>query len=51
LLIIAPLYPQGINELQDNIFQKLLAKYLTGKSQYQALKKDLEKLSGKPRFL
>jgi hypothetical protein len=34
-----------------NVFQKLLAKYHAGKAQYQHLKKELEKLSGKPRTL
>jgi hypothetical protein len=32
--------------LRANVFQKLLAKYRTGKAQYQDLKKELEKLSG-----
>jgi hypothetical protein len=40
---------QDLNTLRTNIFQKLLAKYRVGKSQYQDLKKVLEKLSGKPR--
>jgi hypothetical protein len=33
--------------LRANVFQKLLAKYRTGKVQYQDLKRELEKLSGK----
>jgi hypothetical protein len=37
--------------VQASVFQKLLAKYSASKSQYQALKKELEKLSGKPRIL
>jgi hypothetical protein len=28
----APLFSQGINELRTSIFQKILAKYHTGKS-------------------
>jgi multidrug efflux pump subunit AcrA (membrane-fusion protein) len=35
-----------LNTLRANVFQKLLAKYRTGKAQYQDLKKELEKLSG-----
>jgi hypothetical protein len=35
---------QGLNELQASVFHKLLAKYQTGKSQYQTQKKELEKL-------
>jgi hypothetical protein len=38
-----------LNELRASVFHKLLAKYRAGKSQYQALKKELEKLSGKLR--
>jgi hypothetical protein len=33
--------------LRASIFQKLLAKYRTGKVQYQGLKRELEKLSSK----
>jgi hypothetical protein len=33
--------------LRANVFQKLLVKYRTGKVQYQDLKRELEKLSGK----
>jgi hypothetical protein len=40
-----------MNTLRANVFQKLLAKYRVGKSQYQDLKKELEKLSGRPRTL
>jgi hypothetical protein len=40
-------FPQELNTLRANIFQKLLAKYRAGKIQYQDLKKKLEKLSGK----
>jgi hypothetical protein len=39
---------QGVNELRANVFQKLLAKYRAGKARYQALKGDLEKVSGEP---
>jgi hypothetical protein len=39
-------FPQELNTLRANVFQKLLAKYRTGKAQYQDLKKELEKLSG-----
>jgi hypothetical protein len=47
-----PFYvPQDLNTLRANVFQKLLAKYHVGKSQYQDLKKELEKLSGRPRTL
>jgi hypothetical protein len=42
-------FSQDLNTLRTNIFQKLLAKYRVGKSQYQDLKKELEKLSGRPR--
>jgi hypothetical protein len=38
-----------LNKLRASVFQKLLAKYRAGKSQYQALKKEPEKLSGRPR--
>jgi hypothetical protein len=38
--MIVPSFLQGVNELQANVFQKLLAKYCTIKSQYQALKGD-----------
>jgi hypothetical protein len=44
-------FPQDLNTLRANIFQKLLAKYRVSKSQYQDLKKELEKLSGRPRTL
>jgi hypothetical protein len=37
--------------LRASIFQKLLAKYRASKIQYQGLKKELEKLSGKPKTL
>jgi hypothetical protein len=37
--------------LRASVFQKLLAKYRAGKSQYESLKKELEKLSGRPRTL
>jgi hypothetical protein len=40
-------FPQELNALRANVFQKLLAKYRTGKVQYQDLKKELERLSGK----
>jgi hypothetical protein len=40
-------FPQDLNALRANVFQKLLAKYRAGKVQYQDLKKKLEKLSGK----
>jgi hypothetical protein len=40
-------FPQELNTLRANVFQKLLAKYRTGKVQYQDLKKKLEELSGK----
>jgi hypothetical protein len=40
-------FPQELNTLRANVFQKLLAKYCAGKIQYQDLKKKLEKLSGK----
>jgi hypothetical protein len=40
---------QDLNALRTNVFQKLLAKYRVGKSQYQDLKKELEKLSGRPK--
>jgi hypothetical protein len=40
-------FPQELNALRANVFQKLLAKYRAGKVQYQDLKKELEKLSGK----
>jgi hypothetical protein len=40
-------FPQELNTLRANVFQKLLAKYRAGKTQYQDLKKELEKLSGK----
>jgi hypothetical protein len=40
-----------MNTLRANVFWKLLAKYHAGKSQYQGLKKELEKLSGRPRTL
>jgi hypothetical protein len=40
-------FPQELNTLRANVFQKLLAKYRAGKIQYQDLKKKLEKLSGK----
>jgi hypothetical protein len=43
--------PQDLNTLRANVFQKLLAKYRAGKVQYQDLKRELEKLSGKPRIL
>jgi hypothetical protein len=39
--------PQELNALRANVFQKLLAKYRAGKVQYQDMKKELEKLSGK----
>jgi hypothetical protein len=39
--------PQDLNALRANVFQKLLAKYHAGKVQYQDLKGELEKLSGK----
>jgi hypothetical protein len=42
---------QDLNTLRANVFQKLLAKYRAGKSQYQDLKKELEKLSVRPRAL
>jgi hypothetical protein len=44
-------FPQDLNTLRANVFQKLLAKYRVSKSQYQDLKKELEKLSGRPRTL
>jgi hypothetical protein len=45
---LSPFYlSQDLNALRANIFQKLLAKYCAGKAQYQDLKKELEKLSGK----
>jgi hypothetical protein len=44
-------FPQDLNTLRANVFRKLLAKYRAGKSQYQDLKKELEKLSGRPRTL
>jgi hypothetical protein len=44
-------FPQALNTLRANIFQKLLTKYRVSKSQYQDLKKELEKLSGRPRTL
>jgi hypothetical protein len=37
---------QELNVLRANVFQKLLAKYRAGKTQYQDLKRKLEKLSG-----
>jgi hypothetical protein len=37
--------------LRTNVFQKLLAKYRTGKVPYQDLKRELEKLSGRLRTL
>jgi nitric oxide reductase activation protein len=40
-------FPQELNALRANVFQKLLAKYRAGKVQYQDLKKKLEELSGK----
>jgi hypothetical protein len=40
-------FPQELNALRANVFQKLLARYRAGKVQYQDLKKELEKLSGK----
>jgi hypothetical protein len=40
-------FPQELNVLRANVFQKLLTKYRTGKIQYQDLKKKLKKLSGK----
>jgi hypothetical protein len=40
-------FPQELNTLRANVFQKLLVKYCTGKVQYQDLKKKLEELSGK----
>jgi hypothetical protein len=40
-----------LNKLRASVFHKLLAKYRAGKSQYQALKEELEKLSGRPRTL
>jgi hypothetical protein len=40
-------FPQELNALRANVFQKLLVKYRAGKAQYQDLKKKLEKLSGK----
>jgi hypothetical protein len=39
--------PQELNALEANVFQKLLAKFRAGKVQYQDMKKELEKLSGK----
>jgi hypothetical protein len=49
---MSPFYlPQDLNTLRASVFQKLLAKYRAGKSQYQALKKELEKLSGKLKIL
>jgi hypothetical protein len=39
--------PHDLNALRANVFQKLLAKYRTGKVQYQDVKRELEKLSGK----
>jgi hypothetical protein len=42
---------QDLNTLRANVFQKLLAKYCASKSQYQGVKKELEKLSGRPRTL
>jgi hypothetical protein len=38
---------QDLNALWATVFQKLLAKYRAGKAQYQDVKRDLEKLSGK----
>jgi hypothetical protein len=38
---------QELNTLRANVFQKLLAKYHAGKVQYQDVKKELEKMSGK----
>jgi hypothetical protein len=40
-------FPQELNALRANVFQKLLARYRAGKVQYQDLKKEMEKLSGK----
>jgi hypothetical protein len=40
-------FPQELNTLRANVFQKLLAKYRAGKVQYQDLKEKLEKLLGK----
>jgi hypothetical protein len=40
-------FPQDLNALRASVFQKLLAKYRASKAQYQDLKKELEKLSGK----
>jgi hypothetical protein len=40
-------FPQELNALRANVFQKLLAKYRTGKVQYQYFKRELERLSGK----
>jgi hypothetical protein len=40
-------FPQELNALRANVFEKLLAKYHAGKVQYQDLKKKPEKLSGK----
>jgi hypothetical protein len=40
-------FPLELNALRANVFKKLLAKYRVGKVQYQDLKKELEKLSGK----
>jgi hypothetical protein len=42
---------QDLNALRANVFQKLLAKYRTGRVQYQDLKRELEKMSGKLRTL
>jgi hypothetical protein len=39
--------PQELNALRANVFQKLLEKFHAGKVQYQDMKKELEKLSGK----
>jgi hypothetical protein len=44
-------FPQDLNTLRASVFQKLLAKYRAGKSQYQCLKKELEKLLGRPQTL
>jgi hypothetical protein len=39
-------FPQELNTLQANVFQKLLAKFRASKVQYQDLKKRLGELSG-----
>jgi hypothetical protein len=39
-------FPQELNALRANVFQKLLTKYRAGKIQYQDLRRKLEKLSG-----